>query len=353
MSKNTSKARQAARRTRRWRNRRAGNAAPLRGLFSWLLPVTLFNAIKLHGNTKWSPCVLTIQTLCWVWSADRCLTDNFTEAVQWTKILCGDAALTTYTGFMGALGTWSPTLLATLGKAIHARLEGLGSRHWQVGPWVLIAFDGSRLSTPRTKKNENAFCAANHGHGKTAQYRRKKTKNMRRTNNQKNKPQPPKPQVWLTMLWHVGMRLTWAWRRGPSNSSERQHVMDMVAKESFPKNTLFCGDAGFIGYFLWSLIIDRNCDFLVRVGANVHLLNAASGGRKNDREVLSWPQEAQKKELRPLRLRLLRVRINKKTRVWLLTSVLDTEKMTPVLAAKIYRGRVGELKSSSVASSKR
>jgi len=45
-------------------------------------------------------------------------------------------------------------------------------------------------------------------------------------------------------MWHMGLRLPWTWRLGPSNSSERGHVMEMLEKEEFPENTLFCGDAG-------------------------------------------------------------------------------------------------------------
>ena len=49
-------------------------------------------------------------------------------------------------------------------------------------------------------------------------------------------------------MWHMGLRLPWTWRLGPSNSSERDHVREMLKQEAFPENTLFCGDAGFIGY---------------------------------------------------------------------------------------------------------
>ena len=31
------------------------------------------------------------------------------------------------------------------------------------------------------------------------------------------------PSIWLTMLWHVGVGLPWAWQRGASTSSEREH----------------------------------------------------------------------------------------------------------------------------------
>ena len=78
---------------------------------------------------------------------------------------------------------------------------------------------------------------------------------MRRTQNERNRGQPPKPQAWITLLWHMGLRLPWSWRLGPSNSSERAHVMELVGAGEFPSDTLFCGDAGFVGYPLWSAIL--------------------------------------------------------------------------------------------------
>jgi len=74
------------------------------------------------------------------------------------------------------------------------------------------------------------------------------------------------------VLWHMGLRLPWTWRLGPSNSSERYHVKEILREEEFPENTLFCGDAGFTGYPLWSLIAKAH-HFLMRVGAYAKLLS--------------------------------------------------------------------------------
>lgn len=328
-------------RERRRHPLRGANKAALLQLWDWLLCVPLLVGIDLHGNTRWTARVLVIQALCWSWSDQRHLNDAFAQSVRWTRDLCGMAALTSYQGFMGALGTWSPTLIRELCASIHQRMAGLGSRFWSIGVWVPIAFDGSRVSTPRTQANEGAFCAPKHGQGKTAKYRQKKTKDMRRKNNEKNKPQPPKPQVWLTQIWHVGLRLVWSWRRGPSNACEREHVMDMVKTETFPKNTLFLGDAGFVGYPLWSRIVRRRYEFLVRVGGNVHLLVEGKVSGSKDQQVLSWPKDAREKGWRPLRLRLVRVRISKRTKAWLLTSVLDPKKLTVQQMVHLYKMRWG------------
>ena len=128
---------------------------------------------------------------------------------------------------------------------------------------------------------------------------------MRRKKNQKNKPQPQEPQAWITMLWHMGLRLPWMWRLGPSNSSERAHVMEMLDAGGFPKNTLFCGDAGFVGYPLWSQLVASGRHFLVRVGANVRLLtDGADYTIAREGRVLCWPKMARRSGQAPLRLRL-------------------------------------------------
>jgi hypothetical protein len=184
------------------------------------------------------------------------------------------------------------------------------------------------------------LCAANYGQGKTAKYRKKKTKGMRRRKNEKAKPQPQEPQAWITMLWHMGLRLPWMWRLGPSNSSERAHVMEMLDDEDFPENTLFCGDAGFVGYLLWSRILDRGFHFLVRVGANVNLLIEAGCRITHDGRVLSWPQDAVRSGCPPLRLRLVKVKIGQ-TKMWMLTSVLPSSRLTKTQIVRLYKMRWG------------
>jgi len=210
-----------------------------------------------------------------------------------------------------------------------------------MGRWVAIAADGSRATTPRTRSNEKAFCAQNYGKGKTAKYRKKKTKGMRRRKNEKNKPQPPAPQMWITLMWHMGMGVPWCWKLGPSNSSERQHVMDLLEVGHFVKNTLFVMDAGFIGYDFWNAILKQGHHFLVRVGGNVRLLQDL--GYRTEKKhgiIYCWPQEALKKHLPPLKLRLVECLIGKK-RMSLLTSVLDQEELTHKEIEKLYQCRWG------------
>jgi hypothetical protein len=219
--------------------------------------------------------------------------------------------------------------------------EEIGGRFWRDKGWVLLGFDGSRATTPRTVSNETAFCAPNYGQGKTAKYRRKKTKGMRRRQNEKNPSEPQAPQVWITMMWHMSLRLPWTWRLGPSNSSERGHVMEMLEQEKFPQDTLFCGDAGFVGYDFWKAILKAGGNFLVRVGANVSLLSeTADVKRVGGGIVLCWPKGKMNSGEEPLRLRLVRVKIGK-TKMWMLTSVLDCQELPVKKIIQYYKMRWG------------
>ena len=333
------------RRSRRQPTVLTTNNACFQVLREWFLPDEgIFSQIKFHGNIKWSPICLVWLALCWAWSESRCLTDAFADAVGMCQKMFGHAPLSTYQGFMGALVAQTPKLLPVLRGVLQQRLEQLQSRFWCLDGWIPIAFDGSRSTAPRTQSNEAAFCADNYGKGKTARYRQKKSKGMRRKNNEKNKSQPQEPQAWITLLWHMGLRLPWSWRLGPSNSSERAHVMDMLQTETFPNNTLFCGDAGFVGYPLWACLLERGHHFLVRVGANVSLLtehaNFTLEKKGKERFVWCWPKAAFQAQQPPLRLRLLRVRVGQ-TRVWMLTSVLDREKLSAKASVRFYKMRWG------------
>jgi len=172
------------------------------------------------------------------------------DAFSYSLLLCNslDMQLTakSYPRFMNVL-TKQNVLSKTVRTSIQQRAEEVSGRFWRDNGWTLFAFDGSRVSVPRTVSNEDAYCTPNYGSGNTYKYRKKKTKGMRRTKNEKAKAQPPGLQIWITMVWYMGVRLPWTWRLGPSNSSERQHVKEIFDTQQFPENTLFCGDPGFVG----------------------------------------------------------------------------------------------------------
>ncbi len=143
------------------------------------------------------------------------------------------------------------------------------------------------------------------------------------------------------LLRHMALRLPWMWRLGPSNSSERAHVIEMLQAGNFPLNTLFCGDAGFVGYPLWAEILERGGQFLIRVGANVSLLAESADFRLLRKGlVLCWPKALMKSNHRPLRLRLVKVRIGR-LQVCLLTSVLNPADLPVPQLIQFYKMRWG------------
>ena len=340
--------RKRSRRARRIRNRkrrgeeRRRNKTIFETLIRELIPEDgLFTDYRFHGNIKWTPEQLCQQALIWSWQETKNVTDAFEQTGEICQELGIQNTAKTYTAFMNALDGYAEIFGPRLRGHFQALAEESGEWFWRDGDWVLIGFDGSRATTPRTVSNERAFCAPNYGGGKTAKYRKKKTKGMRRRKNEKNKPEPQAPQVWITMMWHMGLRLPWTWRLGPSNSSERGHVIEMLQQEIFPENTLFCGDAGFIGYPLWSAIVHANRDFLVRVGGNVNLLSeTADVKREGDGIVWCWPKGEMDSGGKPLRLRLVQVKIGK-TKMWMLTNVLDRKKLSKKKIKRYYKMRWG------------
>jgi hypothetical protein len=312
----------------------------LRSALDWLLSERIFQDLKFHGNTKWEPVPLAAMALAWIWSSRDALTDGFDDAHRWVTRLFGHAPLGTYQGLVGALLKWTPLWIPLLCQRMQQLMEQLSEADWRTGGWLAIAIDGSRGDVPRTRANEARFCAKNFGRGKTAKYRKKKTKGMRRRRNRLAPAHPVKPQVWITLFWHMGLRLPWCWKLGPSDSSERHHVREMLQQQRFPENTLFCGDANFVGYEFWRAIIDAGHDFLMRVGGNAKLLKNLGYVRHRHGLVYCWPASAMRNKQPPLVLRLMKFRSGRKF-LYLATTVLSERELSHATAGKLYRQRWG------------
>ena len=304
---------------------------------TWVFNDRMFADVQLHGNIKWRPKQLVILAVLWVWSDKNTLSRAFVHARRLSLVMFGDVALTTFQGLTGALKKWSIKLLPRTQKRMQQLMEEVGGEHWRIGLWVVLAVDGSRASTPRTTSNEKAFAAKNYGKGKTAKSRQKWKNKKKRS---RKLSAPVKPQMWLTLVWHMGLKMPWTWKTGPSNSSERHHLMDMLKTDKFPENTLFCGDAGFVGYEFWNAIRKKGHHFLVRVGANVRLLTDLGYVRQRDGIVCVWPNEAAHRKQPPLVLRLIQVQ-NERGTMSLVTSVLSERKLSNAKVAQLYSMRWG------------
>lgn len=333
-----------ARRVWNQRRQRAGcrNKTHLVELLQWFLPeAELFSQDEFHGNTRWEPEQLAGQALIWSWQETKHVTDAFAHSREVCEAFGWKQTAMTYTAFMNALDRYDDVWMRRLRQRCQTLAREVGGRFFRTGEWVLIGFDGSRATAPRTVSNERAFCAPNYGHGKRAKYGKKKSQGLRRKRNKEHPPHPQAPQAWITMLWHMGLRLPWTWRLGPSHASERDHVKEILAAEEFPENTLFCGDAGFTGYPLWRAIREASGDFVVRVGSNVNLLSEHADVKPlGGGIVLCWPKGQREAGQPPLRLRLVRIQVGP-TKMWMLTSVLDPRQLTRKQLVRVYKMRWG------------
>ena len=301
----------------------------------------LFTMYCFHGNIKWDATQLVVLALIWSWQETTNVTDAFEHAFEQCQDLGLKKTAKSYTSMMNALESYQDIFVPELRQHFQQLVEEACGRFYETDGKVLIAFDGSRATAPRSVANEEELCAPNYGKGRHARRSKKKSEGLQRKRNEENPPHPPAPQAWITMMWHMGARLPWTWRLGPSNSSERDHVKEIVNDEEFPENVLFCGDAGFVGYDFWRQLVDRGHDFLVRVGANVSLLaeEYADIEQLDGGIVLCWPRNEQTTNP-PLRLRLVRIKIGK-TKMWMLTNVLQPKKLSKKQITRYYKLRWG------------
>lgn len=287
---------------------RQGLTAAIR---TWL-PHGFFGRWALRHGLRWTPQRLVWLALLMAWSAEQTLAERFEGAADLLRVLFPWWRLgRTYTGFSQALAAWDDALRPALAQRLRRRLQTLAGRHWTRQGWCAFAADGSRYECPRTRANQEELGCA--GKQRTA------------------------PQLFLTSLWHMGTGQLWDYRVGPGTASERRHLEGMLA--DLPAEALVVADAGFVGYDLCARVVEARRHFLLRVGANVHLLQQLGYAEvEDDGTVYLWPEDRRDQE--PLVLRLLVLPRGKK-RMYLLTDVLHEPELPAEAAALLYEMRWG------------
>lgn len=321
------------------------NGQTLRKAVDWVLNGISFQHLKQHGNIRWDFRALILLTTFWVWSGESTLTGAFTAAQKLSVNVLGHAAVGNYQALTNALARWTADLLPLLWTRLQSLMQQLGGDHGRIAGWWLLAVDGSRISVPRTAANELAFCARNYGGSGSAKSRRKKrAKSAKKKRGQRHLPhkkQPVRPQIWVTLLWQMGLRLPWCWKTGPSYASERGHLQELLKTQTFPEKTLITGDAGFVGFDFWNAIQNHGHKFLMRVGANVTLVRKLGYVRESAGIMYCWPDKVSKKQkIAPLALRLISLRLGK-TPVYLVTNILDPNELSDADACRLYQLRWG------------
>lgn len=323
------------------------NHESLKQAVNSLFTANAFRGVKMRCGGKWTARMLVMVALLWAWSMANGLKERFEEArkvvVKIFRWLPEPG--TTYQGFMKQLRKWHVELQILCMGELRLRMQQDLFGRWKIAGFVVIAGDGSRIELPRTKSNEAAYSSTRKkkrlrrkNQGKRRASRGKRWRKVKRQSKESVYKKASSPQMWLTLFWHVGTGLPWAWRTGPSDSSERQHLEEMLPE--LPENTLITADAGFMGYDFWEAINKAKQHFVIRVGANVRLLKQLGFAREYDNTVYLWPNSAARKKQPPLKLRAVWVHDGKHP-MCLITNVLSKERLSDRQIAKIYKARWG------------
>jgi hypothetical protein len=316
------------------------NHQTLKQVIDWLLAPAVFASLRGRRQATWKPRMLAAAALLWATSEASTLHERFAQArkvirkvFRWQLAPGGSAQ-----GFLKMLGKWQPELLGALVPHLREQLREVQPEQWETAGYALFAADGSRVALARSVSLEAAFAPPR---------RRMRTARRRRATAARGIPKKQtaaarqkkatSPQLWLTLLWHVGSGLPWAWRTGPSGASERDHLLALVPE--LPAHALLVADAGFVGYELWPALLTVGHHFVIRVGANVRLLRQLGWAREHAQVVYLWPNEAARKRQPPLVLRLIVVHDGKQP-VYLVTDLPKT-RLSDRQVATIYGARWG------------
>jgi hypothetical protein len=149
------------------------------------------------------------------------------------------------------------------------------------------------------------------------------------------------PTVWVTAFVHLSLGLLWSWRLGGAHASEQRHLTHMLG--TLPRLALIVTDAGYTGYELLQGIVQSKKSFLIRLTSKAPLYTAqrVNMWRFKEGQAYYWPLEVQQEGRPPLEIRVIHLRRKGKGNrdVWLMTNVLDRQRLPRETASKFYRWR--------------
>jgi hypothetical protein len=306
-----------------------------------LLTASRLSDLEFRQECTWTPKGLIFTAILWAWSDEKTLTDRFFLArkVVVARAILARIPATTYQSFLKMLRTWTVRLTLALVVAFRRRMQSDLAGRFRVCGFQVFGVDGSRLELPRTESHEARFSPASarreaRPHRKPRRRARSRAARARRAREKKTQG----PQMWLTTMYHVGTGLPWDWRIGPSDSSERDHLLQMIG--ALPAGAMVTADAGFVGYGHWKALIESGRHLLIRVGANVRLLKNLGYVKGKNGLVYLWPDREAARHQPPLVLRLVVARGGKHP-VYLVTSVLDEVTLPGAQVVAIYALRWG------------
>ena len=311
-----------------------------------LLDSARLSDVAFRGDCSWTPKGLIFTAILWAWSDEKTLTERFFLArrVVMAMGILTRLPATSYQAFVKMLRVWTVTLAAALHEAFRHRMRTDLAARFKVCGYVIFGVDGSRLELPRTESNERRFSPASvrrkkpKRHPKPRRGPRRRARSRAARDRRAREKKVNSPQMWLTTMYHVGTGLPWDWRTGPSDSSERDHLKQMIG--ALPADALVTADAGFAGYAYRKAILDSGRHFLVRVGANVRLLRGLGYVKEKNGLVYLWPDREAARRQPPLALRLVVARGGRHP-MYLVTSVPDERRLPDKQVVGIYALRWG------------
>jgi hypothetical protein len=318
------------------------NAQDLQDAIRDLVAEVDWKAVQFRKDCHWAPFGLVAAALVWACSTKGSLKERFSQALRFARGLgrCLAPFCTSYQAFLKMLVRWTVPLVGCLVLAFHILMERKFPEEFRFAGFVILAADGSKVRLARTRSNEARYSPTTRG---------KKGKKRRQANRAKKRPRCRKaraqhakdkkadcPQIALTLLFHVLLRLPWDWRLGSSDQSEREQLRQMIPQ--LPKDALIVADCGFVGYDFWSELLDSGRQFVIRVGGNVRLLKNLGVVREANGTVYLWPDKAAKRKQPPLVLRLVVVHDGRQP-WYLVTSVRSTKRLGDKEVAQIYKYR--------------
>ncbi|HSI32785.1 MAG TPA: transposase [Tepidisphaeraceae bacterium] len=276
------------------------------------------------GTRGWPPLCLCVSAVVVAWGAARSLAERLagacgTLADLYPGVACG----ATYQGWvkaLGRLGRGRDGLHRRVADHLRGHVLALGGGRWRDRHgWCAFAVDGTRVDAPRTRANARGLGrAGRRGTG---------------------------PQLTLTVVYHVGTGLPWAWQVGRGTASERAHLRRLV--RTLPCGSLLVADAGFCGYDLWRDLRRRGVHWLVRVGSNVRLIAGlgCAARREGGQTAYVWPGDRRGEP--PLPVRVVGARRARRDRrggagatAWLATD-LPAGALSDAAAGALYTTRWG------------
>lgn len=239
-----------------------GNLHSLKALFDQVLPESL-SAFSRHRNaTLEPPWLAAVAMTCWGFMTTGTLSDRAATACSVVGRVLGVDTTVSREGLLKALATSGQALVDLIVDHLAAVTLPALKGHWTRDGKVNVAVDGSKARAPRTAANQELF-ASTRGTQRGGQAYRSGA----------DAAKAASVQVLMTVFWHLATGLPLRWRLSGSTGSERVSVQEQI--NQLPTNVRLIGDAEYVGYPLWSTIIDSGRTFLFRVGSICHAPSAA------------------------------------------------------------------------------